>query len=412
MHKEHLAQDENSNPREGPVSRRKDRLSPCEHDMNHINRSRPKTGSWESNGFGPGPEIETLAGRTEDSVPLSPSNSLNLRHLRGCEKDPSGRQHQRSPSSQYHPNYYPTHHHHYRSSYSGHRKGYWDYESQYRDGKRKAWVPRPGGGAHTQRPRNRDALNSTEGSCEEVRPEQTAGEKSKNVQGGVLSRQPSPPTEKEQATDNWLLFKPLPVFPVDSSSARTQPKISYASKVKENLDGKGLVPSSALRTSNTLPNCLLNTAQTDPHSDGSSPSPTQPAGSLSSSSCSSLSSTPPSPVSQENLGAIFQNEWGLSFINEPGAGQAPPEAREPQKESGGVEGGGVGGQVAPVSALVRLSHGFFIEGADPEEVQMDHPQDWEAMVAYSLHEWNRVWNLHKKDPSRVVVYAESMDGMG
>ncbi|XP_073504889.1 FMR1-interacting protein NUFIP2-like [Phyllobates terribilis] len=400
MHKEHLAQDENSNPREGPVSRRKERLSPSEHDMNQLNRSRPKTGSWDSNGFGP--EIEALAGRSEESVPLSPSNSLNLRHLRGCEKESSGRGLQRPPPpSQYHPNYYPTHHHHHRTSYSGHRKGYWDYESQYRDGKRKAWVPRPGGGPHTQRPRNREALNSTEPPCAaDMRPEQTAGDKS-------VSRQPSPPAEKEPAADSWLLFKPLPVFPVDSSSARTLPKISYASKVKENLDGKGLVPSSALRTSTTLPNCLLSAAQSDPAA--------LHAGSLSSSSCSSLSSSsPPSPVSQENLGAIFQNEWGLSFINEPGAGQAvPPEVRVAQEGTpGGVEGGGDPDKAPPGTALVRLSHGFYIEGADPEETTMENPKDWEAMVSYSLQEWNRIWNLHKKDPSRVVVYAETMDGKG
>ncbi|XP_066433000.1 FMR1-interacting protein NUFIP2-like [Eleutherodactylus coqui] len=413
MHKEHLAQDENSNPREGPVmSRRKDRLSPGEHDMNQLNRGRPKTGSWDSNGFGP--EIEVLAGRTEESVPLSPSNSLNLRHLRGCERDSPGRGLQRPPPPQYHPNYYPTHHHHHhRTSYSGHRKGYWDYESQYRDGKRKAWVPRPGGGPHTQRPRNREALNSTETPCADTRPEQTAGDKSKNV-----SRQPSPPAEKEPATDSWLLFKPLPVFPVDSSSARTLPKISYASKVKENLDGKGLVPSSALRTASTLPNCLLNAAQTGPQSDATAGPHT---GSLSSSSCSSLSSSsPPSPVSQENLGAIFQNEWGLSFINEPGAGQAASaEVREHQEEGtpgGGVEGGGGGGgdedKAPPVTALVRLSHGFYIEGGEPEATTMENPRDWEAMVTYSLQEWNRVWNLHKKDPARVVVYAETLDGKG
>lgn len=406
MHKEPVAQDENSNPREGQGNRRKDRLSPSEHDMNHINRSRPKAGSWDSNGFGP--EIETLAGRTEESVPLSPSNSLNLRHLRGCEKDFSGRQHQRSPSNHYHPNYYSSHHH--RTSYTNQRKGYWDYENQYRDGKRKAWVPRPSGGPHMQRPRNREAYNSTEGSCVEARPEQTSGEKSKTYQG--VSRQSSPPVEKEQTTDSWLLFKPLPVFPVDNSSARTSPKISYASKVKENLDGKGLVPSSAVRTSNTPPSCVLNT-QTGLNSDSFSAAPTQSTSSLSSSSCSSLSSTPPSPVNQENLGAIFQNEWGLSFINEPGAGQAPEEAKQPQEETGGgigVEGGG--GDLPPASILMRLSTGFYVESAEPEETQMENAKDWASMVNYSLHEWNKVWNMHKKDPSRVVIYAESMDGKG
>ncbi|KAM8961267.1 uncharacterized protein RCH25_037023 [Pelodytes ibericus] len=403
MHKEHLAQDENSNPREGLVSRKKDRVSPCEHDMNRANRA--KTGSWESNGFGQDPEIEMLAGRTEESVPLSPSNSLNLRHLRGCEKELATRQHHHRSSSQYHQNHYPPHHHHhYRPFYQGyHRKGYWDYESQYRDGKRNEWVPRPGGGGRPQRPRNREALNSPEASCADNQPEQTAGEKGNTVQGAAPS-QPSAPVKEEHAADSWLLFKPLPVFPVDSSSARTLPKISYASKVKENLDGKGLVPSSALRTSNSLPNCLLNTELTEPHGDGSCP-----AQSLTSSSCSSLSSTPSSPVSQENLGAIFQNEWGLSFINEPGAGQALAEESKPQE---GASGGGFGEDGSdPPLVIERLSlHGFYVKGA--EEAQLENPQDWKEMVSYTSQEWNRVWNLHKKDPSRIVAYAESMDGKG
>ncbi|KAG8430279.1 hypothetical protein GDO86_018084 [Hymenochirus boettgeri] len=409
MHKEHLAQDENSNPREGPVNRKKDKLSPNEQDMNQINRNKTRTGTWESNGFGPDPEIETLAGRTEESVPLSPSNSLNLRHL----KDPSGRQHQRSPSSQYHPNHYSSHHH-YRPFYSGYRKGYWDYDSQYREGKRKEWAPRPGGGSRIQRPRNREALNSTE--CVDGKPEQAVIEKGKMVQAAVVTRQASPPAKEEQTTDSWLLFKPLPVFPVDSSSARTLPKISYASKVKENLDSRGLVPSSALRTSNSLPNCLLTPSLTGVNPD--SQFTAQPVASLSSSSCSSLSSAPPSPVSQDNLGAIFQNEWGLSFINEPGAGQAPVENKQADVQGsqegpgGGVEeekGGGITTS-SPVGRLVL--EGFYVDRADVGEACLMNPRDWEKMVNYSRQEWNRAWTLHKKDPSRVVVYAESMDGKG
>ncbi|XP_053326532.1 uncharacterized protein LOC128501167 [Spea bombifrons] len=404
MHKEHLAQDENSNPREGPGSRKKDRLSPSEHDMNQLNRSRAKTGSWESNGFGPDPEIEALAGRAEESAPLSPSNSLNLRHLRGCEKELSGRHHQRSPSHQFHPNHYASHHHHYRPFYSGyHRKGYWDYESQYRDGKRKEWVPRPGG--RPQRHRTREALNATEGSCPDARPEHDAGERGRTAQGGVTGHN-AQPAKGEPSADGWVLFKPLPVFPVGSSSARTLPKISYASKVKENLDGKGLVPSSALRTSNSLPNCL-DSAQAVPHSDAPCSDPAQSAGSLSSSSCSSLSSSPPSPVSQENLGAIFQNEWGLSFINEPGAGHAPAGEREPPGGAGEV------GADPSAAAMGRLSlHGFYLGQTEDGRGQLENPRNWEEMVTFTSKEWSLVWNLHKKDPSRVVVYAESMDGKG
>ncbi|XP_053550897.1 FMR1-interacting protein NUFIP2 [Bombina bombina] len=406
MHKENQAQDENSNPREGPGRGKKDKLNPSELDMNHLNKSRAKTGTWDSNGFGPDPEIESLAGRTEESVPLSPSNSLNLRHLRNCERDSSGRQHQRSPTTQYHPNQYSHHyHHHYRPFY---RKGYWDYESQYRDGKRKEWVPRPNGGGRTQRPRHREALNSADGSCGDGRKDQTTIDKGKAGQTAVVSRQPSPPVKDEQATDSWSLFKPLPVFPVDSSSARTLPKISYASKVKENLDNKGLVPSSALRTSNGLPNCLQNTNTADPHTDSPSPAPVPTTGSLSS-SCSSLSSTPPSPVSQENLGAIFQNEWGLSFINEPGAGQAEVKGSEEEK-MGREEIGGGGDNSTEVLGRLCL-HGFFVEGEESEE-NTNSRKDLEAMVTYSTQEWDRVWNQHKKDPSRVVLYTEILDGKG
>ena len=47
--------------------------------------------------------------------------------------------------------------------------------------------------------------------------------------------------------DSWTLFKPPPVFPVDNSSAKIVPKISYASKVKENLN------KAALAGGDTLP---------------------------------------------------------------------------------------------------------------------------------------------------------------
>ncbi|CAG5878170.1 unnamed protein product [Menidia menidia] len=56
----------------------------------------------------------------------------------------------------------------------------------------------------------------------------TFGKKSEERHKGKLS---SPSKE-----DSWTLFKPPPVFPVDNSSAKIVPKISYASKVKENLN--------------------------------------------------------------------------------------------------------------------------------------------------------------------------------
>ncbi|XP_069766634.1 FMR1-interacting protein NUFIP2 [Narcine bancroftii] len=178
-------------------------------------------------------------------------------------------------------------------------------------------------------------------------------------------------TSKE---DSWTLFKPPPVFPVDNSSAKIVPKISYASKVKENLNKSSSnqslavdtqtqasgrlsqVPMSAVKTvtSTSFSNGLASVV-TDGHigvsgvqtvtaantvvpaSSGSetsvSPDSTDPAAMeqrkqglfvYPSNMQSVLPGTTqvelPSQTTQQNLGDIFQNQWGLSFINEPSAG--------------------------------------------------------------------------------------------
>ncbi|XP_072098874.1 FMR1-interacting protein NUFIP2 [Mobula birostris] len=178
-------------------------------------------------------------------------------------------------------------------------------------------------------------------------------------------------TSKE---DSWTLFKPPPVFPVDNSSAKIVPKISYASKVKENLNKSSSnqslaldtqtqasgrlsqVPMSAVKTvtstsfSNGLASVVtdghigvsgvqtVTTANTVvPASSGSetsvSPDGTDPVATeqrkqglfvYPSNMQSVLPGTTqvelPSQTTQQNLGDIFQNQWGLSFINEPSAG--------------------------------------------------------------------------------------------
>ncbi|XP_007898998.2 LOW QUALITY PROTEIN: nuclear fragile X mental retardation-interacting protein 2 [Callorhinchus milii] len=177
-------------------------------------------------------------------------------------------------------------------------------------------------------------------------------------------------TSKE---DSWTLFKPPPVFPVDNSSAKTVPKISYASKVKENLnksppnqsavDTQALasgrlsqVPMSAVKavTSSSFSNGLasgvtdgnigasgvqtVTAANTVVHvssgsetllsSDGldqvTAEQKKQGLFVYPSNMQSVLPSTAqaelPSQTTQQNLGDIFQNQWGLSFINEPSAG--------------------------------------------------------------------------------------------
>ncbi|XP_051966535.1 FMR1-interacting protein NUFIP2-like isoform X1 [Xyrauchen texanus] len=187
--------------------------------------------------------------------------------------------------------------------------------------------------------------------------------------------------------DSWTLFKPPPVFPVDNSSAKIVPKISYASKVKENLNktqagGESLnpdpqlsvrppqVPMSAVKTitSASFTNgplmgdgngCPLpglhfsSTASTGPllvPPAVATDNVASPAGSGTTAIGSSTNSLaeprksslfvypvnpsnmqlslpsgrqadpPAASTNQKSLGDIFQNQWGLSFINEPNAG--------------------------------------------------------------------------------------------
>ncbi|XP_061156238.1 FMR1-interacting protein NUFIP2 [Syngnathus typhle] len=174
--------------------------------------------------------------------------------------------------------------------------------------------------------------------------------------------------------DPWTLFKPPPVFPVDNSSAKIVPKISYASKVKENLN-KGVaqsgaeappppvrlsqVPMSAMKTitsasftngpisasGNGCPSAGTFFTSAAPGSGNNVASPFE-------SNCSSANrsiegeahelrkcslliyplnmqpalpsarhlSPPAAQTNQKALGEIFHNKWGLSFINEPNLG--------------------------------------------------------------------------------------------
>ncbi|XP_005525994.1 PREDICTED: nuclear fragile X mental retardation-interacting protein 2 [Pseudopodoces humilis] len=182
--------------------------------------------------------------------------------------------------------------------------------------------------------------------------------------------------------DSWTLFKPPPVFPVDNSSAKIVPKISYASKVKENLNKAAQTPSTSSSSSSSsagetqaqtssrlsqVPMSAMKSVTSASFSngpilagtDGSVYSPgTQPLLSTAASTVPSTSSESvpqdmsttstaleqkksglfiypsnmqtvllgtaqvdfPSQTNQQNLGDIFQNQWGLSFINEPSAG--------------------------------------------------------------------------------------------
>ncbi|MBN3299781.1 NUFP2 protein, partial [Amia calva] len=185
--------------------------------------------------------------------------------------------------------------------------------------------------------------------------------------------------------DSWTLFKPPPVFPVDNSSAKIVPKISYASKVKENLNKAAQatgepqytqvparlsqVPMSAMKTvsaasftngpvSGDASACSLagalfvsaastvppgssltggeNVASSPDNSSGNAPTPSAVTGEQRKSNLFVYPLTPsnmqpglPSAhavalsavqTHQKALGEIFQNQWGLSFINEPSVG--------------------------------------------------------------------------------------------
>lgn len=180
--------------------------------------------------------------------------------------------------------------------------------------------------------------------------------------------------------DSWTLFKPPPVFPVDNSSAKIVPKISYASKVKENLNkvaqGGGEAPPPPVRlpqvpmsAMKTITSASFTNGPVSGNGNGCSVGtffapaansiPTPPSGpgcenvaSPMESNCSSATGPadgdayehrkctliiyplnmqpvlpsarhlepPAAQTNQKALGDIFQNQWGLSFINEPNLG--------------------------------------------------------------------------------------------
>ncbi|XP_055798762.1 FMR1-interacting protein NUFIP2-like isoform X1 [Salvelinus fontinalis] len=201
--------------------------------------------------------------------------------------------------------------------------------------------------------------------------------------GKKFENRPKAKLSSSSKEDSWTLFKPPPVFPVDNSSAKIVPKISYASKVKENLNKAAQtggevqppqvpgrlsqVPMSAMKTiisasftngpvsgdGNSCPS--VGTFFT-PAASSIPPAPSLPCGENVASTLDNdyNSLTNPAAVdlrkctlfiyplnplnmqpvlpsarqldtqaaqtNQKALGDIFQNQWGLSFINEPNVG--------------------------------------------------------------------------------------------
>nr|KAF6416657.1 nuclear FMR1 interacting protein 2 [Molossus molossus] len=245
------------------------------------------------------------------------------------------------------------------------------------DGSKPIWKYETGpGGTSRGKPAAGDMLRKSS----DIKP----GVSSKKFDDRPKGKHASAVASKE---DSWTLFKPPPVFPVDNSSAKIVPKISYASKVKENLNktvqNSSVSPSSSSSSSSStgenqtqsssrlsqVPMSALKSvtsanfsngpvlAGTDAnvYSPGSQPLLTTAANTLTPISSgtdsvlqdksltsaaveqikSSLFIYPsnmqtvllstaqvdlPSQTDQQNLGDIFQNQWGLSFINEPSAG--------------------------------------------------------------------------------------------
>ncbi|XP_041733911.1 nuclear fragile X mental retardation-interacting protein 2 [Coregonus clupeaformis] len=253
----------------------------------------------------------------------------------------------------------------------------------------------------------------------------------KAAAGSVKKLEDRPGKAKLTSTkeDSWTLFKPPPVFPVDNSSAKTVPKISYASKVKENLNKAAAqaagdtsfpqsqvptrlsqVPMSAVKTitspsftngplsgegnSCPLPAPLFTTTVCTAPMPVSPPRKWENEASLSSNG-TDMSGAPSmttrelrkasllvyplatsnmqpalpsarqvdSPAAKTNPKAlvdIFQNQWGLSFINEPSAGPGvgPAVVGQPARKGQIVEitfqGGGPAALPLQVSATSTL----------------------------------------------------------
>uniref|UniRef100_A0A3B1J968 Uncharacterized protein n=1 Tax=Astyanax mexicanus TaxID=7994 RepID=A0A3B1J968_ASTMX len=174
-------------------------------------------------------------------------------------------------------------------------------------------------------------------------------------------------TSKE---DLWTLFKPPPVFPVDNSSAKIVPKISYASKVKENLN-KALsqVPMSAVK--------MVTSAIPEPR--------------------------------KSTLGDIFHNQWGLSFINEPNAGPEGTSSSRPTVSV--IEVGDItfqGGSL-PFFLQPGLDPACAVFLPPPQEVEKRTSGTDADLKACSPSRTLPIFIL-LLDPKRVVYYEEAMDG--
>uniref|UniRef100_A0A2K6UCK9 Nuclear FMR1 interacting protein 2 n=1 Tax=Saimiri boliviensis boliviensis TaxID=39432 RepID=A0A2K6UCK9_SAIBB len=320
--------------------------------------------------------------------------------------------------------------------------------------------------------------------------------------------------------DSWTLFKPPPVFPVDNSNAKIVPKISYASKVKENLNKTiqnfSVSPTSASSSSSSTGETqtqsssrisqgpmsalkyvtsasfsngpVLAGTDTNVYPPGGQPLLTTAANTLTPIS-SGTDSVPqdmsltsaaveqiktslfiypsnmrtvllstaqvdlPSQTDQQNLGDIFQNQWGLSFINEPSAGPETvigkssehkvmevtfqgeypatlvshgaeiipsgtehpvfPKAYELEKRTSPQVLGSIlkSGTTSESGALsLEPSHIGDLQKADTSSQGSAKEQTYHrGLERNDSWEVESIWNLQKQDPKRIITYNEAMD---
>ncbi|XP_041094592.1 formin-like protein 7 isoform X1 [Polyodon spathula] len=403
------------------------------------NRIRHKSGTWDPSSYDGSPEIESLSPHDQpDPSPLSSSTGHNIRNRRlvgsaggggggpvtgGAGSGAVGRSNH-TPANRGQSLTY-NNHHKYRPHSSQSYRSWGEQRKERNAGRRWAggnsnggvggrfWENSNGFGSYSYSHRKSWSclVGSSEGLPENAQKGQGAASGGSAGEQSQLSFSPpssssssslsctetdrererdtdrerekgravavTPLTQDSSLSSSWTLFKPPPAFPVDNSSAKTVPKISYASKVKGS-------------------NC------------------------------------PPAANSQpQMLGAIFQNEWGLSFINEPGSAVAAggggavaiegaPLPHTPPSFGNGVtpdppapkEAGGL----APPPPTPSFPIGCLLKEEEPEteptssdvmsQKQCRHLLD---ALRYHTREWDLLLNRHKRDPTMVVWYEDSLE---
>ncbi|XP_057677090.1 FMR1-interacting protein NUFIP2 [Corythoichthys intestinalis] len=366
----------------------------------------------------------------------------------------------------------------------------------------------------TSRPDCLKATHKAETQSAPRRTEASVGEPSrKNSLGKKIEERHKAKVCSPSKEDSWTLFKPPPVFPVDNSSAKIVPKISYASKVKENLNkvaqgGAEVVPPPVrlsqvpMSAMKTITSASFTNGPVSASGNGTffSPAATASGDNVASpleSKCNSSSTSSPPikgeayelrkyslliyplnmqaalpsarhlnpPATQTNqkaLGEIFQNKWGLSFINEPNlapeGGSGPPPAQDglppgqrrakpcfegpffletgtlaqdgekrtfiisparvPAKEENGEKTSADAPRKESAAKLAQGHADTVSFGTSKEQVSLKdvcRRRSWgafdvKAAVTYHTKEMEYVFSLQKQYPNLVLVYDEAEDG--